>query len=315
VQGELHGYYQLKVDLPTTKFNGFKFAVEMMTESHADVLFMLVNIIHTDNLGNDYYYWWDEDRNPEWNEEFRTLVIDQRSISIDTGLAVPHDGITPTNLTINIRQFASLPSLPGELTGYSNLVVNIANADWDAANYKQILNFIYLIDGSEAFTNKSWMWGIFHEDLDNNHAYHRSAPYLLDGTPIQFFRKYGTDQLSILPKWYQTTFQMDNAQYTQQLKGTYLNQLMSPLRLFKDYEGKYYDMTSGTYSVRRGEWDVLMTEYKDVLGDGSEPKGDFNTKDWNDDWFIINTHAPEIVTHNTDDVYHDGQLVTHILPI
>lgn len=170
------------------------------------------------------------------------------------------------------------------------LRVDLSDLGWDNTNFRFDSTVEVSMLGTEPPFDIGFKWGITHPYLVDNWFYHLSSPYGATGNVINAFLKDGSagdpPDYRILTDWLILNFFDDNSTYTPQLSGSYRSIHANPLRLVKDYEGKIYDFTSGTYNDKIATWDTVYTQYKALRNvPGIPVKGDYSTVEYNDDYY------------------------------
>ncbi len=285
----MHDYLSKTVSLPPAEdYQGFSIdASTFCNHSTAKDVRFRMNIIYNYG-GEDYYYWINDDGDAEWNNEFRTLQVSVGNISIDNTLLPDNYGDGAT-LTINIREGVTKNVINHDAyyIAYKGLQVSLVNVYYEKSDYTQIEERVILSTVYDKKEEAKWQWGITHPSLSNDNALHYSSPYDVNGDAIVNWTKLGHEDEWDRPlsEWWLDYFVSNRIGYSQQLSTTFIDDAISPIRLFKDADGAFYDTGAMTYKQKKNEWSVDLNQYKNVYEGVPTNTGDFSPWDFNVDFW------------------------------
>lgn len=246
--------------------------------------------------GTDFWYWRNDGEFDGFSDSFHLYVLDNEPWNFD--IVFPKSGVNVIEpggtLTISMYR----PRSPmNYCEGYfliNNFQLSTYNADWESIDYKDNIKVDINPDGT-VVRNYNYIWGLMVLGLESDQQIHLSSPYDNTNAVIEQFKKRGEEVDELEPytnpllEWKSRSFINENTEYTASLSGEYKSDLISPLQLINDYEGRVYKFTKGTWDDKRGYWKTDFTEAKFVknlpTGSISYEKGDFNPVEYNDDFF------------------------------
>ena len=262
------GIQSIRTDIPQYDYDGFDFGIELQNlsanKTRAATLDMIVKL----DMGGSVYYL---DNNAgagsyEWNSNFRSFRLignGQHTVQVE----MPYESITD-DIEMEVS-FVHNPALRS--VAVRGLKADFVVNKWEIVEYTQVLDkWINPTESDTAFIENEYHWGLYHDRLPNLNNFHRSAIYLSDGTPVQYFGRDGYDQTISLMDWIGNTIVGDNNSYTNKLIASYFSDL-TPFSLMRDAEDTLYRFVSGEYHDKICTWRNIYTQFKGIKNIGYLP--------------------------------------------
>ena len=177
-----------------------------------------------------------------------------------------------------------------------NFTMAPTETEWEAINYKTETAGIFDTvtinpKGTLPPPDKTFTWGLAHSSLSNDHAFHYSTPYELNGIPLNRWLKSGTPsggyglEINRILDWLLISLHDDNLTYTRKLTASYKSKDITPLRVIRDYDGYIYQFVNGEFDDKRGIWTVEYIQAKWIRNvPGILNKCDYSPVEFNNDF-------------------------------